>query len=606
MTDAKSRALAQATESPQPTPADWPRAKHLPPRVPAGEEPLLVPARILNEVTYCERLAYLEWVQSEFAHNEFTLDGVHTHARTDVARGELRSAEEVNAGTGDDKPNVVRSLWVSSTTLGISAKADLVEERAGGGLVPVEYKRGAVPEHGPFLPERVQVAAQVMVLREQGYDVPHGILYFARSKKRVAVEVDEALEAEVVRAVAKARALPLLEAPPPPLDNSPKCNGCSLIGICLPDETNYLRKKELAEAQEPELDDEEDVGPAPVEMRRLHPARDERIPVYVQEHGAYVGLDGDELVIKRRDGSKVRARIPNTSQLSLFGNVQISTQALRRMFEDEIPVAFHSAGGYFVGRTQTHESKNVELRLMQYRATIDPRTSLDLARSFVDGKLRNCRTLLRRNQAEPEPVVLFELKQLLRKAKGCEQMDSLLGLEGSAARAYFRGFARLLKSDGMGTFDFEQRNRRPPRDPVNAMLSFGYAVLAKDVTIAAAGVGLDPLLGFYHQPHFGRSSLALDLMEEFRPLIVDSIVLSLVNTKALSQGDFLVHPTGCALSEHGRRTYLLAYERRMDQLVTHPLFGYPVSYRRVLEIQARLLTRYLLGEIGQYPSFVTR
>lgn len=604
MTDNKGRATAQVTESLQPrAPA---RAKHLPPRVPAGEDPLLVPARILNEVTYCERLAYLEWVQSEFAHNEFTLDGVHTHARANVQRGELRTPAEVNAGTGDDKPNVVRSLWVSSASLGISAKTDLVEEQAGGGLVPIEYKRGAVPDDGPYLPERVQVAAQVLALRDQGYDVPHGILYFVRSKRRVVVEVDEALQADVERAVTKARALPLLKSPPPPLEDSPKCNGCSLVGICLPDETNFLR-----EQTEPAVVDDDallnDDAPAAIpEMRRLHPVRDERIPVYVQENGAYVSLDGEELVIKRRDGSKVRARIPNTSQLSLFGNVQISTQALRKMFEREIPVAFHSSGGYFVGRTQTHESKNVELRLMQYRASTDPGISTDLARSFVEGKIRNCRTLLRRNQAEPEPVVLFELKQLLRKVKACEQMDSLLGLEGAAARAYFRGFAPLLKPDGMGTFDFEQRNRRPPRDPVNAMLSFGYAVLTKDVTIAAAGVGLDPLLGFYHQPHFGRPSLALDLMEEFRPLIVDSIVLSLVNTKALSQGDFFVHPTGCSLGEVGRRTFLLAYERRMDQLVTHPLFGYPVSYRRVLEIQARLLTRYLLGEIDSYPSFVTR
>ena len=203
-------------------------------------------------------------------------------------------------------------------------------------------------------------------------------------------------------------------------------------------------------------------------------------------------------------------------------------------------------------------------------------------------------------------MVLFELKQLLRKVKTVERMDSLLGLEGAAARAYFRGFAPLLRSDGAGTFDFEQRNRRPPRDPVNAMLSFGYAVLTKDVTIAAAGVGLDPLLGFYHQPHFGRPSLALDLMEEFRPLVVDSVVLSLVNTKTLTQNDFFVHPTGCSLGEQGRRAFLLAYERRMDQLITHPLFGYPVSYRRVLEIQARLLTRYLLGEIDTYPCFVTR
>ncbi len=574
-------------------PVDVVRAKHLPPRVPSGVDPLLVPARILNEVVYCVRLAYLEWVQGEFAHNEFTLDGIYTHSRVNAERGELRSPEQAIVD-GDEKPNVVRSVWVSSPTLGISAKADLVEENEQG-VVPIEYKRGHAPDDGPYLPERVQVAAQVMALRDLGYRVPHGVLYYARSKRRVTVEVDSALEARVHEAVALARRLPLLEEPPPPLDDSPKCNGCSLVGICLPDETNFLRAQEST-----------DGASHPAELRRLHPARDDRIPVYVQEHGAYVGIDGEEFVVKRRDGSRVRARIPNTSQISLFGNVQISTQALKRAFDRHIPVSFHTGGGFFVGRTQTFDSKNVELRLTQYRATIDPQASVQISRALVEGKIRNRRTLLRRNQVEDDATTLFELKQAARKARACDNLGSLLGIEGSAARAYFRGFAKLLKNDEHGTFDFEQRNRRPPRDPVNALLSFGYALLTKDATLAVTSVGLDALLGFYHQPHFGRPSLALDLMEEFRPLVVDSIVLTLINTRSMSRDDFLVHPHGTALTPQGRAAFLLAYERRMDQLVTHPRFGYPISYRRVLEVQARLMTRVLLGELKTYPSFVTR
>lgn len=576
------------------------RAKHLPPRVPRGEEPQLVPARILNEVTYCERLAYLEWVQGEFAHNEFTLDGTYAHRRVNVERGELRAPNDERER--EDTPRVIRSIWLSSEKLGISAKADIVEELPAGGVIPIEYKRGAVPDSGPYLPERVQIAAQVLALRDLGHSVPHGVLYYVRSKRRVVVEIDELLADEVSRAVTRARRLPTLEHPPPPLEDSPKCNGCSLIGICLPDETNALRQESpSADALEEESPPEQ-----AFDLRRLHPARDDRLPVHVQENGAYVGVDGEELVIKRRDGSKVRARIPNTSQLSLFGNVQISTQALRRLFDRHIPVAFHTSGGFFVGRTQTHDSKNVELRLMQYRATLEASTSLELARAFVDGKIRNCRTLLRRNHGTADDVALGELKQTLRKVRETTEMSSLLGLEGTAARAYFRSFAKLLKDDELGTFAFESRNRRPPRDPVNALLSFGYALLTKDVTLAVSSVGLDPLLGFYHQPHFGRPSLALDLMEEFRPLLVDSTVLSVINGRMLAREDFLIHPHGCALTEHGRRTMLLAYERRLDQLVTHPRFGYPISYRRVLEVQARLLTRLLLGEIPAYPTFVTR
>lgn len=155
-------------------------------------------------------------------------------------------------------------------------------------------------------------------------------------------------------------------------------------------------------------------------------------------------------------------------------------------------------------------------------------------------------------------------------------------------------------------FDFATRNRRPPRDPVNAVLSFLYAMLAKELTVTALAVGLDPYLGFYHRPRFGRPSLALDLMEEFRPLVADSVALSLINQGELNARSFLVRGDACSLTPEGRRTTIDAYERRMDSLVSHPVFGYSVSYRRVLEIQTRMLSRALTGEIANYPTFRTR
>jgi CRISP-associated protein Cas1 len=155
-------------------------------------------------------------------------------------------------------------------------------------------------------------------------------------------------------------------------------------------------------------------------------------------------------------------------------------------------------------------------------------------------------------------------------------------------------------------FDLDGRNRRPPRDPVNALLSMVYSLLAKDLAVTLGAVGLDPLLGFYHQPRFGRPALALDLMEEFRPILADSVVVGAINTGAITPEDFLSAAGSVALRPAGRKKMLLAYERRMDQLVAHPVFGYRVSYRRILEVQARLLARVLLGEIEAYPSFRTR
>jgi CRISPR-associated protein Cas1 len=155
-------------------------------------------------------------------------------------------------------------------------------------------------------------------------------------------------------------------------------------------------------------------------------------------------------------------------------------------------------------------------------------------------------------------------------------------------------------------FDFDGRNRRPPRDPVNALLSLAYALLTKDLAFVTAAVGLDPYLGFYHQPRYGRPALALDLMEEFRPLVADSVVLSAVNTGIVRPADFVRRGGAAALTPSGRARFLRAYERRMDELITPPVFGYRISYRRVLEVQVRLFARYLAGEIAEYPAFATR
>jgi CRISP-associated protein Cas1 len=236
---------------------------------------------------------------------------------------------------------------------------------------------------------------------------------------------------------------------------------------------------------------------------------------------------------------------------------------------------------------------------------------LRVARRLVEGKVRNQRTMLQRNHVEPPREAIDGLRDMARRAESTESVAELLGVEGNAARLYFGAFAGMIKSeDGDARtefpFDFRTRNRRPPRDAVNAMLSLGYSLLAKDLTIACYAVGFDPYVGFYHQLRFGRPALALDLMEPFRPLIVDSAVLTAINGGMVTPRDFVRAGGAVALTASGRKGFLRAYELRMDTLVTHPLFDYRVSYRRLLEIQSRLLARVLEGEIGEYPVFVTR
>lgn len=546
----------------------------------ATSVPDLLPARMLNEYAYCPRLFYLEWVQGEFLDSADTVDGRRTHRNVDRPSGAIAPS--------DGETMHARSLTLSSERLGAIAVIDLVEAE-GRRATPIDYKRGTVPESGPWEPERVQVCVQALLLREHGFECEEGAIWFAESRRRVPVPIDEDLIARTLAYLAEARRTAADGRIPPPLAGSPKCPRCSLAPICLPDEVVATA------APEPRAED----------VRRLYPARDPARPVYVQEQGAKVGIDGERLVVRGREVNE-KVRLLDVSQLCLFGNVQVSTQAVRELAGRGVPVAHFTYGGWFQAVTTGMSHKNVELRLAQFRAAEEPGRSLAVARRIVAGKVKNQRTILRRNHPAPDPGALAALARLSADAARTRDAATLLGTEGSAAREYFRLFRGLLRSSETWAFDFEGRNRRPPRDRVNAMLSFVYSVLVKDALATLLAVGFDPYLGLYHRPRYGRPALALDLAEEFRPLVGDSVVIGLVNNEEIRASDFVVRGDAVALEPQGRRKVLRAYERRMEVLVRHPLFGYTVSYRRLLELQARLLGRHLLGELPHYPPFRTR
>lgn len=572
-----------------------------------SQSPELIPARMLNEYAYCPRLAYLEWVQGDFRDSMDTVDGRYQHRRVDRGTGKLPDPPPPRGQDGDDgadapleeeRPKLhARSVLLSAPRVGLVARIDLVEA-VGRTVTPVDYKRGTPPEipEGAWEPERVQLCAQALILEENGYTVGDGVLYFVAAKRRVPVVFDDILRARTAALLRAMREMANAEVTPAPLVDSPKCPRCSLVGICLPDEVNYLRGLADENAEEHEV-------------RRLLPARDDALPLYVQEAGARVGKRGDELSVTSRDGTTQTSRLVQTSQVSLFGGVQVTTQAVQALAGRGVPICYFTHGGWFYGLTTGMTHKNVELRRLQFRASEDPAASLALARCFVATKIRNARTLLRRNGSPPD-FDLARLKEWAEQAEESNDPASLLGIEGSAARLYFQHFPNLIKEasgdDSASRFDFDGRNRRPPKDPINALLSFVYAILAKDLTTTLLAVGFDPFLGFFHRPRYGRPALALDLMEEFRPLVADSTVITAVNTGVVRPNDFVRRGGGVTLTEPGRVRVLRAYERRMDEFVTHPIFGYRISYRRVLEVQARLLARYLAGEIPSYPGFLTR
>jgi CRISPR-associated protein Cas1 len=316
-------------------------------------------------------------------------------------------------------------------------------------------------------------------------------------------------------------------------------------------------------------------------------------------------------------------RLRDLSHVALFGNIQISTQAVQSLCELEVPVTYFSMGGWFYGITRGLELKNVFLRMEQFRLARDQAKCLALARQFVHGKVRNHRTLLMRNHLEPPEPAILKLKRASEDALSAESLEVLLGIEGAAAANYFEQFSGMIKiEDELAVpaeqraakapgqlafnFNFTNRNRRPPTDPVNAMLSLAYSLLTKDCTLAALAVGFDPYIGFYHQPRFGRPALGLDLMEEFRPLVAESTVLSCINNRVITERDFVRAGQAVNLSAPGRKRFFQMYEQRMSSLITHPLFDYKVSYRRALELQARLLAKALTGEIAEYVPLLTR
>lgn len=575
------------------------------PRQPSIENPAppnvpdLIPVRMLNEFSYCPRLSYLEWSQGEWADNLHTRQGSFEHRRVDkptTKNIETATQTEQEEPETDDEPPVeihARSLMLSAPNEGLLANLDLLELE-GNHATPVDYKKGKAPDipEGAYEPERVQLCAQGLILRENGFQCDSGILYFVASKKRVTIVFDDNLIARTRQLATEMRQMAANAILPAPLEDSPKCPGCSLVGICLPDEINLLQQH----------DSNQRTAPKP---RRLIPANDDALPLYLQDYGLSLKKSGEQLIVSKKKETLQSIRLLDVSQVSLFGNIYVTEPAVRELLSRNIPICHFSYGGWFYGITTGLIHKNVELRASQFAIAARPDLSLKFAKSFVAGKIKNCRTLLRRHLPDNEKKkILNRIDNVEAKIDTADSIGSLLGLEGMAAKIYFAAFATLLK--GSYNFSLENRNRRPPADPVNAMLSFLYAILTKELTVTIQAVGLDPMCGLYHQPRYGKPSLALDLAEEFRSIIVDSTVLMLVNNNEVNEESFISRAGSVAMTNAGRKAVLAAFERRMQTEVTHPVFGYRISYRRILEVQARLLARTIFGELDQYPTFFTR
>lgn len=335
--------------------------------------------------------------------------------------------------------------------------------------------------------------------------------------------------------------------------------------------------------------------------------------LYLVEQGAELGCEGERLIVRRGEETLQTVPLARIEDAVVFGNVALTTPALKRLLDANVTVTFLTVHGRYHGRLVGRASAHVELRRAQYRQADDDMWALRMAQRCVEGKLRNSRVLLQRfcrNRSDPPEAAVLAAQTLdgsIERVARTTQLSSLLGVEGSATACYFGGLRALFDP----AWNFDSRNRRPPRDPVNVLLSLGYTLLSHKVLGAVEAAGFDPYQGFLHQTDYNRPSLALDLMEEFRPLLVDSLVLRCCSDGRLTLDDFGpgddAYPV--VLSDAGKRRFVAAFEERMRTEATHPdgADGRPgkVSYLRCLELQARQLAR-CVRSAGEYQPFAAR
>lgn len=329
--------------------------------------------------------------------------------------------------------------------------------------------------------------------------------------------------------------------------------------------------------------------------------------LYVQTQGVYLRLEGETLKIEQEKTTFKQIPLHHLGGVSVFGNVLMSPFLIHRCAQDGREVAWFTENGRFQGRLAGPVSGNVLLRQAQHRAMESSSTSLYLSMRFVESKLRNTRLVVQRairerGETDALSLALYELESSLRHLPQARSLDEVRGLEGNAASSYFAAFGDLLLS---GEFKFDGRNKRPPRDPVNALLGFVYALLTTQCVAALEGVGLDPQVGFLHALRPGRPALALDLIEEFRAWWADRLVLSLLNRKQLASKHFEERLGGAVLlTEEGRKETIVAFQKRRQETVQHPLFKEPIAVGFLPHVQARLMARYLRGDLLEYPAFI--
>ena len=522
---------------------------------------------LVAHYAFCPRRAWLEAVGEKTDTHQVAI-GLRAHAASD--------------DPSKSRPDNVRALDVASETWGIVGRCDTVQVRPDGTVDLVEHKATPVRREARVTtPMRIQLTLQRQALLESGFEVNTTGIWFSSHSLAVDVTLteDDVLAARAM--VQATREIVEGATAPPPLEDDPRCSSCSHISVCLPDERT--------------------LGPI---TRRIHVSDPDSQVVHLTTFGARASVKQGRMLLHQHGEQLASLPLDRVRAVVVHGNVDLSGGLIRELLYRDVPVLWTTSAGRLVGWAASAGSPNGDPRAKQAVASEQGR--LDLAREFVSSKIAGQATLLRRHGGPVE--VVARLRVLARTATHATSLAILLGVEGDAAAQYFRHFASMLKPTVVAEqgLSFTGRVRRPATDPVNAALNYAYALLLADTVRAVLACGLDPHHGFLHSSGRNKPALALDLAEEFRAAVADSVVLGAFNNGELQRTDFSSTLGATALRDKGRKALVAAYERRVARTFQHPTFGYEVTWRRAMEVQARLVLGVIDGSMPRYIGIRTR
>lgn len=526
--------------------------------------PDTIPISLVCQWVFCPRRAWLEAAGERSDSYQMEV-GFSAHDKVD--------------DPSTERKDEIRALEVRCDELGIVGKLDSLVQ-VDDVYEIVEYKATPV-KRAPVVTEamRIQLALQKLCLESMGQTVVATSIFFTTHHRRVDVELNDVDFEAAKNAVKRTFEVISADNAPEPLEDSDRCSRCSHADICLPDERNLgeVRRKILVSDPDSQV-------------------------VHLATSGSYARCSKGQMIISKGDEILGKVPLETIQGLEVHGNINLSGGLIRELLWRDIPIAWCSGSGRLVGWATSSYGPNGLTRVSQHVASAEGR--LSFAREFVASKIANQATQLRRGGVASD--VPETLRVLQKKVAAAELWQDVLGVEGEAAAIYFSKWPELIKPSKRDMWSWNGRSGRPAADALNAMLNYAYSLLLADAVKAIIACGLDPHAGFLHSSNRNKPALALDLMEEFRAPIADSIVQTVVNNGEVSPDEFTEIMGTVRMKNSSRKALIAAYERRMATQIRHPIFGYPASWRRVLEIQARQILGVLDGSQPRYQGIRVR